>query len=102
MIEFSSQVFGVDVYGDYSNKKKTSEVTDASASVGLLLATALLVWDVYVVDSLKRYAREKRSSGQCRKVVPPTRIPSHWRVRVDQNMDELFKLLANKVTTITM
>ena len=83
---------------------KTSEVTEASASVGLLLATALLVWDVYVVDSLKRYAQEKRGSGQCRKVVPPSPISSDWKelLRVDQNMDELFKLLANKVTTITM
>ena len=51
-------------------------MTEASASVDLLLATALLVWDVYVVDSLKRYAREKRGYGQCRNVVPSTRIPS--------------------------
>ena len=61
-----------------------------------------LVWDVYVADSLKRSARERRGSGQRRKVFPSTRIPSDWKgfLRVDQNKDELFKLLANKVTTM--
>ena len=61
-----------------------------------------LVWDVYVAESLKQSAREKRGSGQRRKVFPSTRIPSDWKgfLRVDQNKDELFKLLANKVTTM--
>ena len=79
-------------------------MTEASSSVGLLLATALLVWDVYVADSLKRSVQEKRGSGQCRKEIPSTRIPSDWKelLRVDQNKDGLFKLLANKVTTITI
>ena len=44
---------------------KTKEITEASASVGLLLATALLVRGVYVADSLKRSARERRGSGEC-------------------------------------
>ena len=62
-----------------------------------------LVLDVYVSDSLKRSAREKRGSGQRRKVFPSTRIPSDWKgfLRVDQNKDELFKFLANKVRTMT-
>ena len=79
-------------------------MTEASASVSLLLARALLVWDVYVSDSLKRSVQEKRGSGQCRKVIPPTRIPSDWKelLRVDQSKDELLKLLVNKVTTITI
>ena len=83
---------------------KTKELTEASASVGLLLATALLVWDVYVADPLKKGAWEKRGSGQCRKVIPSTRIPTDWKelLRVDQNKDELFKFLANKVSTITV
>ena len=79
-------------------------MTEASASVSLLLARALLVWDVYVADSLKRSVQEKRGSGQCRKVIPSTRIPSDWKelLRVDQSKDELLKLLVNKVTTITI
>ena len=42
--------------------RRTNEMTEAGALVGLLLATALFVWDVYVADSLKRSAREKRGS----------------------------------------
>ena len=34
-----------------------------------------LVWDVYQEDSLKRSLREKRGSGQRRKVLGSTRIP---------------------------
>ena len=30
---------------------KTKEITEASASVGLLLATALLVWGVYMLQT---------------------------------------------------
>lgn len=58
-----------------------------------------LVWDVYRADTLKRSAREKRGTGQRRKVLPSTRIPSDWKgfLRVDENKDELFKFLGNKV-----
>lgn len=58
-----------------------------------------LVWDVYKNDSLKKALREKRGSGQRRKVLESTRIPQDWKgfLRVDENKDELFKLLANKV-----
>lgn len=58
-----------------------------------------LVWDVYQDHSLKKSLRLKRGSGQRRKVMPTTRIPTDWKgfLRVDENKDELFKLLANKV-----
>ena len=58
-----------------------------------------IVWDVYKDDSLKKVTREKRGSGQRRKVLLSTRIPSDWKgfLRVDDNKDELFKLLATKV-----
>ena len=54
-----------------------------------------IVWDVYKDDSLKKATREKRGSGQRRKVLLSTRIPSDWKgfLRVDDNKDELFKLL---------
>jgi hypothetical protein len=63
-----------------------------------------LVWDVYREDTLKRSAREKRGSGQRWKVLPTTRIPSDWKgfMRVDDNKDELFKLLANMVIIIVV
>ena len=79
MIEFSSQVFRVGVY-DEKKMTKTKELTEASALVGLLLATTLHVWVAHVADSLKQSAREKKISGQCRrKVIPSTRIPSDWK-----------------------
>ena len=58
-----------------------------------------VVWDVYKDDSLKKGTREKRGSGQGRKFLMSTRIPSDWKgfLRVDDNKDELFKLLATKV-----
>ena len=45
----------------------------------------------------------KRGSGQRReKKLVSTQIPSDWKefLRVDLNKEELFKLLANKVTTM--
>ena len=36
-------------------------MTEASVSDGRLLATAQLVWDVYVVDFLKRSVRENNN-----------------------------------------
>lgn len=61
-----------------------------------------VVWDDYRQDSLKSSTREKRGSGQRRKVLPSTLIPSDWKgfLRVDDNKDELFKLLASKVRNI--
>ena len=58
-----------------------------------------IVWDVYHDNSLKKSLRLKRGSGQRRSVLPSTRIPKDWKsfLRVDENKDELFKLLANKV-----
>ena len=58
-----------------------------------------IVWDVYKDNSLKKATREKRGSGQRRKVLLSTRIPSDWKgfLRVDDNKDELFKLLSTKV-----
>ena len=58
-----------------------------------------IVWDVYKDDSLKNVTRETQGSGQRRKVLLSTRIPSDWKgfLRVGGNKDELFKLLATKV-----
>ena len=51
-----------------------------------------VVWDAYKEDS----TREKRGSGQRRKVSANTRIPSDWKgfLRVDANKSELFKFLS--------
>jgi len=62
-----------------------------------------LVWDVYNDDSLKKSLREKRGTGQRRKVTGSTRIPSDWKgfLRVDGNKQELFQYLSSKVGIIS-
>lgn len=63
-----------------------------------------LVWDDYRSDSLKSSTREKRGSGQRRKVLPSTLMPSDWKgfLRVDENKDELFKFLSSRVRMIVL
>ncbi|CAB4019733.1 Hypothetical predicted protein, partial [Paramuricea clavata] len=63
-----------------------------------------LVWDVYQDDSLKKSLREKRGTGQRRKVLESTRIPHDWKsfLRVNENKEELFKLLATKVVSLAV
>ena len=63
-----------------------------------------LVWDDYRSDSLKSSTREKRCCGQRRKVLPSTLMPSDWKgfFRVDENEDELFKFLSNRVRMIVL
>ena len=55
-----------------------------------------LVWDSYVVDSLKATARVKRGKGVCRHVVDSAPIPANWQnfLRVDLNKKELFSFLS--------
>ena len=78
MIEFSSRYLA-SVFM-MTTTTKTKELTESSASVGLLVATTPHLWDAYVADSWKGSAQEKKSSGQCRrKVILTPRIPSDWK-----------------------
>ena len=63
-----------------------------------------IIWDVYRQDSLKSSTREKRGSGQRRKVVPTTRVPRNWNsfLRVNANKTELFQLLAEQAVTLPL
>ena len=58
-----------------------------------------LVFDEYRKDSLKAATREKRGSGQRRRVLPNALIPCDWKgfLRVDENKTELFRYLSEKV-----
>ena len=55
-----------------------------------------LVWDSYVVDSLKATARAKRGKGVRRRVIASAPIPGNWHnfLRVDLNKQELFSFLS--------
>ncbi|XP_031574483.1 uncharacterized protein LOC116308242 [Actinia tenebrosa] len=63
-----------------------------------------VVWDVYRDDSLKKATRQKRGSGQRRKALMSTRIPSDWKgfLRNDENKTELFQLLAVNLMSLKM
>ena len=66
----------------------------------LVTATRVdVVFDVYIDGSLRRSTREKRGSGQRRRVLPSTRIPTDCKgfLRVHGNKSELFSFLAKKV-----
>ena len=66
----------------------------------LVTATRVdVVFDVYIDRSLKQSTRVKQGSGQRRRVLPSTRIPTDWEgfLRVDGNKSKLFSFLAKKV-----
>ena len=52
----------------------------------------------------KKAVRDKRGSGQRRKVMPATRSPSDWKgfLRVDDNKRELLQLLADDTVSLTI
>ena len=51
-----------------------------------------VVWDTYVVGSLKEATREKRGKGIRRKVAGQTKLPKQWMsfLRDPDNKTELF------------
>ncbi len=55
-----------------------------------------LVWDSYIIDSLKSTARAKRGKGIRRHVVASAPIPGNWQsfLHTDLNMKELFSFLS--------
>ena len=59
-----------------------------------------LVWDVYLPDSLKATAREKRGKGTRKRVASSTVMPKNWKqfLRVDGNKSELFGFLSQETT----
>lgn len=61
-----------------------------------------VIWDVYVPNSLKAGTREQRGTGNQRRVTLATKIPGNWAsfLRVDQNKQKLFVLLADQLSKI--
>lgn len=59
-----------------------------------------LVFDRYLDKSIKAAAREKRGTGQRIRVEETTPVPKNWKsfLRVNENKQELFKLISQKVT----
>ena len=61
-----------------------------------------IVWDDYLENSLKATTRGKRGSGVRQRVAADIKLPRNWKefLRVDQNKQELFRYLAESVTSI--
>lgn len=60
-----------------------------------------IVWDIYLENSLKSSARNKRGQGTRHRVLPDIKIPGNWHsfLRVNENKEELFKFLAIESTS---
>ena len=58
-----------------------------------------VVWDMYLLDSLKESTREKRGKGVRRKVSSHAKLPRYWMdfLHDQNNKKELFALLTSKV-----
>ncbi len=55
-----------------------------------------LVWDVYVLASLKASTRQKRGKGTRKRVAASTVMPKNWTdfLLIDENKTELFAFLS--------
>ena len=58
-----------------------------------------VVWDTYILDSLKEPTTEKRGQGVRRKVAGQTKLPKNWMMFLQDpnNKSELFSFLKSKV-----
>ena len=61
-----------------------------------------VVWDVYLEDTLKSTARERRGTGTRRRVTSSSRLPKNWKsfLHVSANKTELFLFLAKELQSI--
>lgn len=82
---------GVKTFADYSTKVQSyvKNFTDKYSRVDI-------VWDVYKSESLKSGTREKRGKGRIQDVKLQMCMPKNWTnfLSVDQNKEELFKMLS--------
>ena len=55
-----------------------------------------IMWDEYLLNSLKAETRNKRGKGVCQHVEPCNAIPGNWQefLRIDDNKAEMFSYLA--------
>ena len=58
-----------------------------------------VVWDVYIIDSIKASTREKRGQGIRKKVAGRNKVPTNWMgfLRDEKKQQELFDFLSSKI-----
>ena len=83
-------------FGDYAKSFAAKIMRELR---GITLERIDIVFDRYFKDSLKSQTREKRGSGVRLSVRASTPISKNWRqfLRVDENKEELFCLLAKQL-----
>ena len=83
-------------FGDYAKSFAAKVIKELR---GITLERIDVVFDRYFKDSLKSQTREKRGSGVRLSVKASTPISKNWRqfLRVDENKEELFCLLAKQL-----
>ena len=87
-----------DTFGEYASKMFVPHVKkalDDSKQVDI-------VWDTYRVKTIKGETREKRGSGQRRRIEGTTLIPKDWQsfLRNSENKTELYAFLSNSVLSL--
>lgn len=85
-------------FGDYAKlvfEHYVQELLESSNRVDI-------VWDEYLEHSLKWATRENRGTGQRRRVMENTVLPSNWVsfLNVPENKKELFQLLSEHATSM--
>lgn len=90
----------VQTFQEYSDRVFMPHVLRHLASVKRID----VVWDVYLEDSLKSSARERRGSGTRIRVEPKAKIPKNWQgfLRVDENKTALFGFLARELGALSV
>ena len=61
-----------------------------------------IVWDRYIINSLKQLTRKNRGQGMRRRVTPINSIPANWQsfLRNEENKTELFAFLSTQIEMI--
>ncbi|XP_037025687.1 uncharacterized protein LOC119067048 [Bradysia coprophila] len=88
---------GAKTFGEYSSK-----IRDYFRPFTQKYQRIDIVWDVYRENTIKRHAREKRGTGRIQKVASALKLPQKWVefLKVDENKNRLFKLLAQDIVKI--
>ena len=60
-----------------------------------------IVWDEYILHSLKNVTRQKRGKGIRRRVTSTIQLPKNWRdfLHMNENKAELFNFLSQQIAS---
>ena len=87
-------------FGQYSDNEFTNHLVSKTRCTSINRLD--VVFDVYRKKSIKSFAREERGAGTRIRVTSSTPVTRNWRsfLRVNENKEELFRLLTSKCLNI--